>query len=84
MTLTPEQYEIAQACHERAKVFVRGELRAPVGDRAEMRVDYFGPDEALNLNLADDDPPLYQVKIRPDLMSSTEVPELKQAPRELE
>jgi hypothetical protein len=72
MTLTPEQYEIAQACHERSKVFVRGELRAPVGDRAEMRVDYFGPDEALNLNLDDDNPPLHQVRLRPDLMGPSQ------------
>ena len=47
MDLTPEQYEIAQECHERSKVLVRGQLRAPVGDRAEMAVDYFGPDASL-------------------------------------
>ena len=47
MNLTPEQYEIAQESHERSKVIVRGQLRAPVGERAEMKVDFFGPDTSL-------------------------------------
>lgn len=50
MDVTPEQYEVAQWCHERYKVMVRGKLRAPTGDRAEMtEVEYFGQDQALDL-----------------------------------
>lgn len=79
MTLSPAQYEIARACHERSKVFVRGELRAPVGERAEMKVDYFGPDEALNLSF-DPDPsgPLPpNVRLSPNLMNPSPPLELE-------
>jgi hypothetical protein len=47
MNLTPEQYEVAQECHDRTKVVVRGQLSAPPGDRAEMEVEHFGPDPSL-------------------------------------
>jgi hypothetical protein len=47
MNLTPEQYDVAKACHERAKVMVRGRLSAPMGGKAEMEVAYFGPDASL-------------------------------------
>lgn len=52
MNLTPEQYEIAQACHERSKVLVQGQLRAPAGDRAEMLVESFQPDAPLDLDVS--------------------------------
>jgi hypothetical protein len=47
MNLTPDQYEVARRCHERTKVMVRGRLSAPAGGKAEMQVQYFGPDSAL-------------------------------------